>query len=161
VGRWEPFRELEAMRNEVQRLLGQLAGAGGGGEARTGEQDVGGWLPQMDVSETEDEIILAFDLPGVPQERIDVEVDESTLTVRGTRERVQDERGERFHRVERRFGEFTRSVPLPPGVDEAGIKASYRNGVLEIRLPKPKQDQPRRIEVGGAAAGPPSSEDES
>jgi len=159
MGRWEPFRELEAMRNEVQRLLGQLAGAGGGGgETRATEHDVGGWLPQMDVSETEDEIILAFDLPGVPQELIDVEVDDNTLTVRGTRERVHDERGERFHRVERRFGEFTRAVPLPPGVEEADIKASYRNGVLEIRVPKPRQSQPRRIEVGGAA-GPPSGDE--
>ena len=156
MGRWEPFRELEAMRNEVQRVLGVLAGAAGP-EPRTGEQDVGGWLPQMDVSETDDEIILAFDLPGMPQERIDVEVDDNVLTVRGTRERVQDERGERFHRVERRFGQFTRAVPLPPGVEESEIKASYRNGVLEIRLPKPKQPHARRIEVGGAG-GPPSDE---
>ena len=66
MSRWEPFRELEAMRNELQRVLGQLAGAGTG-EARTAEQETGGWLPQMDVSETEDEIILGFDLPGIPQ----------------------------------------------------------------------------------------------
>ena len=69
--------------------------------------------------------------------------------MRGTRERVHDERGERFHRVERRFGSFSRSVPLPPGVEEGEIKATCRNGVLEVRIPKPKQAQPRRIEVGG------------
>ena len=142
-GRWEPLRELEAMQNEMRRVFGQLAGLG-----QSTEGGAGTWLPPLDVSETESDIVLSLDLPGVEQDSIDVEVDEGTVTIGGSRERVTRE-GERFYRVERRFGTFTRSVPLPPGIDESRIQAEYRDGVLEVRIPKPAQAQPRRIQVGG------------
>ena len=145
-GRWEPLRELEAMQNEMRRVFGQMTGLGqAGGEAETGT-----WLPPLDVSETEADIVLTLDLPGVSQDRIEVEVDEGTLTISGSRERASQE-GERFYRVERRFGNFARSVPLPPGIDDGRIRADYRDGVLEVRIPKPEQAQPRKIQIGGTA----------
>ena len=142
-GRWEPLRELEAMQNEMRRVFGQLAGVGQAGEGETGT-----WLPSLDVSETDADIVLTLDLPGVPQDAIEIEVDEGTLTIAGTRERRGRE-GERFYRVERRFGSFSRSIPLPPGIDEGQIRADYRDGVLEGRVPKPRQPQPKRITIGG------------
>lgn len=144
-GRWEPLRELEAVQNEMRRVFGQLAGLGQG----AGEAEAGAWLPPLDVSETEQEIVLALDLPGIPQDRVEVEVDDGTLTVSGSRERRARE-GERFYRVERRFGSFTRSVPLPSGIDEGTIQADVRDGVLEVRIPKPRQPQPRKIHIGTA-----------
>jgi HSP20 family protein len=155
-GGWEPLRELEAMQNEMRRVLGQISGLGQAG----GDSEGAAWLPALDVSETESEIVLVLDLPGVPQDGIDVEVDEGALTISGTRERRSQE-GERFYRVERRFGTFSRNVPLPPGVDEARIRADLRDGVLEVRIPKPEEPQPRRIRIGvsgavsGEGAGPP------
>lgn len=145
IVRWEPFRELDAMQGEMRRLLGQLGGAGEG--RREPESET--WLPPVDVSETESDLVLAFDVPGVSQDRIDVELDDNTLTVSGTRERASVQEGERFYRAERRFGQFSRSIPLPPGIAEEEIRADLRDGVLEIRVPKPRQAQPRRIQVGG------------
>ena len=141
IVRWEPFRELEAMQNEMRRLLGQ-AGGGEGGERG------GAWLPPVDVSETERDLVLSFDLPGISQDAISIELDEGTLTVSGEREQRGQEEGERFYRVERRFGTFTRSIPLPPGIDEEQIKAELRDGVLQVRVPKPRAPQPRRIAIG-------------
>ena len=146
--RWEPLRELEAVQNEMRRVLGQLGGSSPGQE---GERDV--WLPPLDVSESEEEIRLVLDLPGVAQEEIAVEVDEGTLTVSGTRARERRE-GERFYRAERRVGSFGRSVPLPAGIDEGAIQADVRDGVLEIRIPKPRQPEPRRIRIGGSESEP-------
>ena len=138
IVRWEPFREIEAMQNEMRRLLGQTEGERGGT-----------WMPPVDVSETERELVLSFDLPGISQDEINVELDDGTLTISGERQRRQEEQGEGFYRVERRYGGLSRSIPLPPGVDEEGIRADYRDGVLDIRVPKPQQPQPRRITIGG------------
>ncbi len=145
IVRWEPFRELEAMQGEMRRLLGQVGGR---------EEERGGtWMPSVDVSETEQELVLAFDVPGVPKERLNVEVEDNTLTVSGTREQMEEREGERFYRRERRFGTFSRSIPLPAGIDESQITADSRDGVLEVRIPKPQQPQPRRIEIGGEQQG--------
>jgi HSP20 family protein len=150
-GRWEPLRELEAMQNEMRRVFGQMTGLG----QAAGEGDAGSWMPPLDVSETESHIVLSLDLPGVPQDRIDVEVDDGALTVSGSRDRPTNE-GERFYRVERRFGTFSRSVPLPAGIDDRRIQAQYRDGVLEVRIAKPEQAQPRRIQIG--VTGPEAEE---
>jgi HSP20 family protein len=147
-GGWEPLRELEAMQNEMRRVFGQITGLGTAG----GEGEGGTWLPPLDVSETESDLTLSLDLPGVPRESIEIEVDEGTLTITGTRERRARE-GERFYRVERRFGTFSRSVPLPPGIDDTQIRADFRDGVLDVRVPKPAEPQPRKIHIGVTGAG--------
>jgi len=138
--RWDPFREAAAVHNELSRLMNGLF-EGNGRAAQT-------WVPTLDAWETEDSIVYAFDLPGVPQDKISVEVEDGTLTVSAERERSEDVSGERYHRFERRFGSFARTVGLPQGVTEDAIKASYKDGVLEITVPKPEQVKPRKIEVG-------------
>jgi HSP20 family protein len=145
--RWEPFRELAALQNEMGRWMGQLGGvtAPGNGQSST-------WLPAVDVWETENELVLSFDLPGIPEDKVAVELDDNVLTVSGERERKQEHTGDRFYRYERRFGRFSRSVTLPTGVKEDDIKADYKDGVLEVRVPKPEEQKPKRIKIGSQDA---------
>ena len=104
------------------------------------------WVPTLDAWKTEDALVYAFDLPGVPQDKISVEVEDGTLTVSAERERSTDVSEDRYHRFERRFGSFARTVGVPQGVNEDSIKASYKDGVLEIHVPKPEQVKPKKIE---------------
>ena len=144
--RWEPFRELAALQNEMSRWMGQLSGTTpGNGSSST-------WLPAVDAWETEDELVLSFDLPGIPEDKITVELDDNVLTVSGDRERASEHSNDRFYRFERRFGSFSRSVTLPQGVQEDAIQANYTNGVLEVRVPKPEEPKPKRIQVGAQSA---------
>ena len=106
-------------------------------------------MPTLDVWEAENEVVYAFDLPGIPQDKINVEVEDGALTISAERERSQELSTDRFHRFERRFGSFSRTVGLPQGVSEDDIKASYQDGVLQIQVPKPAQPKPKRIQVGG------------
>jgi HSP20 family protein len=146
VVRWEPFRELAALQNEMGRLMGQLGGGIGPGNGQSS------WSPAVDVWETENELALAFDLPGVPEDKIAVELNDNVLTVAGERERTQEHSTERFYRFERRYGQFARSVALPAGVKEDDIKADYKDGVLEVRVPKPEEQKPKRIQIGSQGA---------
>lgn len=144
--RWEPFRELASLQNEMSRLMGSVfEGVGNGGE--TGRT----WLPAVDVWETEHELVYAFDLPGVPQDKISVEFDDGALTVGAEREQSAEVSKDRYYRLERRHGTFSRTVALPQGVDESKINAEYNDGVLEIHVAKPEQAKPKRIEIGGTS----------
>jgi HSP20 family protein len=145
--RWEPFRELAALQNDMGRLMSTFLGQGQAG----GENGEHTWMPAVDVWETENELVYAFDLPGIPEDKISVEYEDGALTVSGERERTQEVKGDRFYRFERRFGSFTRTVGLPQGVTEDAIRADYNSGVLEIHVPKPEQPKPRRIQVGSGA----------
>jgi HSP20 family protein len=145
--RWEPFRELAALQNEMGRWMSQFAGA-----STTGNGQSSTWLPAVDVWETENELILSFDLPGIPEDNIAVELDDNVLTVTGERERTKEHSSERFYRFERRFGQFARSVTLPTGTKEDDIKADYKDGVLEVRVPKPEEQKPKRIQIGSQGA---------
>jgi HSP20 family protein len=140
--RWDPFREVAQLQNELGRLFGGLSGQGNGTTGQT-------WVPALDVWENDNEIVYAFDLPGIPQDKISIEFDEGTLTVSAERERSEELKQERFYRFERRHGSFSRTIGLPPGVDESAIKADYKDGVLEIHVQKPKTPEPRQIQIGG------------
>jgi HSP20 family protein len=144
VVRWDPFRELASMQGQFGRLFnGLLDWPGQTGESRGAQS----WVPPLDVWETQDELVYAFDLPGVPEERIAIEVQDDTLTVSAEREAAVEQTGEGFYRFERRHGTFSRAVGLPQGVDDAKIKATYADGVLEVHVPKPEEAKPRRIQV--------------
>jgi HSP20 family protein len=139
--RWQPFRELASLQGEVGRLMNGLF------EAPTTQS----WMPPLDIHETEDELVYSFDLPGIPEEKIEIEIQDDTLTVSAEREKVAEESGDRFYRFERRHGTFSRAVGLPQGIDESKIAASYENGVLEVRVPKPEEAKPHRISLGNGA----------
>lgn len=143
--RWEPFRELSALQNEMSRWMGLAGASPANGQSST-------WLPPVDVWETEGELMLSFDLPGIPEQDIAIELNDNVLTVSGQRSRETEQSTERYYRFERRFGSFSRSVTLPPGVQEDAISANYDNGVLEIRVPKPEEPKPKRIQIGSNGA---------
>jgi HSP20 family protein len=138
--RWEPFREIASLQNEMSRFMNGLLE----GNGRTNQA----WVPALDVWETEDEIVYALDLPGIPEENISVELDDGALTISAERERTQQESDDRFYRFERRFGTFSRTFGVPQGVAESDVRADSRNGVLEVHVRKPEQPKPKRIQVG-------------
>jgi HSP20 family protein len=142
--RWEPFREIAQMQGEMSRLLGLLDS----GQTR-GSQT---WVPAIDVWETDNELVYAFDLPGMSEDKISIEVQDDTLTVSGEREKATQEQTDRYYRFERRYGSFARAVGLPAGIDDSKIQASYLNGVLEVHVPKPEEAKPRRIQLGSSHA---------
>jgi HSP20 family protein len=137
--RWDPLREAAAMHTELSRVMNGLLEGNGRQEQA--------WVPTLDVWETDDGVHYAFDLPGISQDAINVEVEDGALTVSATRKRELKQESDRFYRFERRFGTFSRSIGLPQGISEEDIKASYVNGVLEISVPKPEQPRPKRIAV--------------
>ena len=145
IVRWEPFRELATLQNEMNRLFNTAfdtpAGQGNGGTLRR-------WLPAMDLVETQDHFILRADLPGMSEEDVNVEVEDNVLTVSGERKAEHETAKEGYHRVERAFGSFSRSLTLPEGVDAEAVEASFDRGVLEVRIPKPEQRKPRKIAIG-------------
>ena len=143
--RWEPFRELASLQSEMSRMLSGLTDVG----SRARETE---WAPALDVWETEAELVYAFDLPGVPEDAITIEVSDDTLTLSAERMREEEKSTDRFYRFERRFGAFSRAVGLPQGVDESKIAAVYKDGVVEIHVPKPAEQKPRRIPLGSAPA---------
>ena len=147
IVRWEPLRELGTLQNEMNRLFNSVfdappAGGNGGAMRR--------WMPAMDLAETEEDFVLRADLPGLSEDDVKIELEDSTLTVSGERKAEHEDKGEGFYRVERAFGSFSRSLTLPQGVDPEKVSASFDRGVLEVRIPKPEQRKPRRIEISGA-----------
>jgi HSP20 family protein len=138
--RWEPFREIATLQNEMSRFMNGLVE----GNGRTTQA----WVPALDVWETETEIVYALDLPGIPEDDISVELDEGALTISAERARTEQESQERFYRHERRFGTFSRTFGVPHGVTESDVTAVYKNGVLEVHVKKPEQPKPKRIQVG-------------
>ena len=137
----EPLRNV-AMNGEFERLMKTLFES----PARAAGLSSHAWTPPLDVWETEGELVYAFDLPGIPEETIAVDLEDSTLTVSGARKRAEIDDG-RFFRYERPFGEFTRSVALPEGADDVDARAHYANGVLEVHVEKREQSKPRRLPV--------------
>jgi HSP20 family protein len=146
--RWEPIRELASLHDEMSRFMNGLFE----GNGRTTQS----WVPTVDVWETENEVVYAFDLPGIPEDKISLELDEGALTVSAEREREREQKVEdgRFYRFERRFGTFTRTIGLPQGVTEQAVTAKYEHGVLQVHVAKPEQPKPKKIEISGAGSAP-------
>lgn len=146
--RWEPARELQSVQSEINRLFNTLFDA----PAPTGTTQARRWIPAMDLVETEDNFVLRADLPGLTEKDVKIEFQDNVLTVSGERKSEQETHKEGYYRLERASGAFSRSLTLPDGVDPAGVKASFTNGVLEVHIPKPEQRKPQKIEisVGGS-----------
>jgi HSP20 family protein len=137
--RWEPGRELQRMFEEMF----------GRGEGEEGSWVAGAWAPPVDLYETDDAFMVKAELPGLTKDDIHVEVHDRTLTLRGERKHEAEVKEERFHRRERAYGSFQRSFWLPTTVDANQVKASFKDGVLELRLPKHETAKPKRIAISG------------
>jgi HSP20 family protein len=144
--RWEPFRELASLQNEMSRFMNGLLE----GDGRSAQS----WIPTADVWETEDGVVYAFDLPGIPEDKVSVELNDGALTVTAEREREQKVDDGRYFRFERRFGTFSRTIGLPQGTTDQDVNARYANGVLEVHVHKPVQPKPRKIEIATGSNEP-------
>lgn len=144
--RWEPFRELAQLQNEMSRFMNGLL-EGNGRETQA-------WVPTVDVWETEDEVVYAFDLPGIPEDKISVELEDGALTITAERERKEKVDDGRYFRFERRFGTFTRTIGLPQGVTGEDVKATFEHGVLEVHVAKPQQAKPQKIAIAVGGSQP-------
>ncbi len=144
--RFDPFREVTALQGEMGRFI-NLLGVGNGGSTTRGP-----WAPAMDVWETDNDIVYAFDLPGIPKETVSIEFEDGALTVSAERERSHEVAADRLYRFERRYGSFSRTIGLPRGVAEDQISARYDNGVLEVHVTKPEEKKPHQIQISNGKA---------
>lgn len=142
IRRWRPFAELESLRREFDRIFREAL------REFWGEEPIrrGAWVPPVDVCETENEVIVAVELPGVKKDDVTIELTDDVLTIRGKREREQRE-GETCHIIERAYGEFERRFSLGVPIDRERVEAVFKDGVLTIRLPKAEEVRPRRVEI--------------
>lgn len=139
--RWDPLREMDSLQGDLNRMFDRFF------EGRTGDS-IRRWIPAMDLVETDDSLVLRADLPGVTEEDVAIEIQDGVLTISGERRADDEEKGEGFHRVERAFGRFSRSLALPQGTNPDRVDANFDNGVLEVRMPKPEERKPRRVQIG-------------
>jgi HSP20 family protein len=146
IVRWEPLREFSTLQNEMNRLFDTVFDTPApGGNGKTLRR----WMPAMDLVESGDHFVLRADLPGLSEEDVKIELEDTTLTISGERKAEHESNGEGYYRLERASGSFSRTLQLPKGIDAEAVTASFDRGVLEVRIPKPEERKPRRIEIGG------------
>jgi HSP20 family protein len=139
--RWDPWREIDDLFDRYTRAVRQ---------PRAGNQEVattGDWAPRVDIAETDKAFVIKAEIPDVKKEDVKVTVDNGVLTIRGERKQEKEEKGKKFHRVERYYGSFTRSFTLPDNVDETKIKASFKDGILNLQIQKTEETKPKVIDV--------------
>jgi HSP20 family protein len=139
--KWNPWREIEDIFDRYTKALGQPRG--------TGQEliSTGDWAPRVDISETDTEFVIKAEIPEVNKDDVSVTVDNGILTIKGERKKEKEEKGKKFHRIERYYGSFIRSFNLPDNVDEANIKASFKDGMLNLNMKKTKESKPKQIEI--------------
>ena len=140
LSKWDPFWDVIGLQNRVARPLGDLF-------TRSPLVDSNAWFPAVDISEENDQLVLRAEIPGVSKDDIDLQVENGTFTLRGEKRQATTSDEENTYRSERFFGTFSRSFVLPTSVDAGAIRATYKDGVLEVVLPKAAEARPRKIEV--------------
>src|SRR5262245_49132409 len=143
IVRFDPFREMAVLQDRVNRVFGDLG--------RRFDDDVvarGAWVPPVDIYENDQhELVLKAELPNLKREDIDIRVENSTLTLSGQKKAEEEVSDDRYHRIERTYGHFSRTFTLPNTVDTGKIAAEYKNGVLTVKLPKREDARPKQIQV--------------
>lgn len=142
--RWDPFHELEEMSNRLHRMYSRPAPPQTNGKEAIVVAD---WAPSVDVSETDGAYQIKAEIPDVKKENVKVTLEDGVLTIQGERKFEKEEQGKKYHRVERSYGSFVRSFTLPDLVDEAKVKAEFKDGLLNLTLPKSEKVKPKAIEV--------------
>ncbi|MBN1298219.1 MAG: Hsp20/alpha crystallin family protein [Actinobacteria bacterium] len=141
IVRWDPFRELFQTRDEIGRWFGDLS------EREKDEKRSAVWAPSVDIKETETEVTVRADLPGIKMEDIDVSVDENQLIIKGERKFEKEEKEKDYIRVERSYGSFYRSFDIGVPIKSEEVKANYADGVLDITIPKAEVKKPKKVEI--------------
>lgn len=142
IVKWNPFRELEDMQSRLGRIINES------GNGLTQEPFAfADWAPAIDIQETDNEYVVKADLPEMKKEDIKIQLQEGLLSIEGERKQEKEEKGKKFHRVERQYGQFVRRFALPTEVDGAKVQAEFKDGVLNVRLPKSASAKPRSIDI--------------
>jgi len=145
ITRWDPFRELDELQTRLSALFGRAP------VRKNGSKDealaVAEWAPVVDIVEDENEYLIKAELPEVKKEDVKVTVQDDVLTISGERMFEKEEKGRKYHRMERAYGSFARSFTLPEDADGEKVAAEFKDGVLKVHLPKSEQAKPKSIEV--------------
>ena len=141
IVRWNPARDFNRMERELRRMFRDFE------QSSEEPSSVAVWTPPVDIYETDNEVVVRADLPGIDQRDLDIRLENNVLTLKGERKMEQEVKEDNYHRIESAYGTFVRSFTLPAIVEEDKIKAEYKNGVLKIVLPKKEQAKPRQIKV--------------
>jgi HSP20 family protein len=142
IVKWRPMRDIFAMQDEMNRMFDSFWGD------RTSDDD-GMLMPPVDVTEKNDKFTVSVELPGMKKEDIKLSLQNSVLTITGTKNRESEPKDDRFHRIERSFGTFCRTINLASTVDASGIDADFKDGILTVNLPKVEEAKPREISIKG------------
>lgn len=145
IVRWDPFRELEEMSDRLNRVFGRSSLATTSGDKK--DFFTFDWAPSVDIAETAEAFEIKAELPDVKKEDVKVSVEDGELRISGERKQEKEEKGKKFHRVERSYGSFMRSFTLPENVDDSKLSAEYKDGLLNVRLPKTEKAKPKAIPV--------------
>ena len=148
IVRYDPFRELRGLQNEMNRVFSGLAPTGWDEEGLNAA-----WNPKVNIFENKDHLILEAELPGMSRDDFDLSIENNVLTLKGERKFEKRDEGDNYHRIERSYGSFTRSFTLPSTVTAENAKADFNNGVLTVTLTKREETKARRIEISGADTG--------
>jgi HSP20 family protein len=144
LARWTPYRDMLSVRDEMNRLFNEAFGRAGNDDSAWFS---GAWAPPVDIYETDEALVMKAELPGFSKDDINIELKDHTLIIKGERKREDEVKEGSYHRTERAYGAFQRSFMLPTTVDQEKVRAAYKDGVLELRLPKVQAAQPKRIAV--------------
>lgn len=144
VSEWNPFRELEEVQNRLSRIFGGTTPRNGDGHE---EMTIAAWAPLVDISEDDKEYLIKAELPEVKKNDVKVRVQDGVLYISGERSLEKEEKGKRYHRVERAYGSFTRTFSLPEDADAEQVNAEFKDGMLSVHVAKDKNAQPKSIEV--------------
>ena len=154
IVRWDPTRELDSLQGEMNRLFSTFFDTPTSRGAGNGNGTTRRWIPAMDLVETQDGFVLKADLPGMTEGDVNVELENNVLTIAGERKTEHEAQHEGYYRIERATGAFSRALSLPEGVDAEAVTATFDNGVLTVRIPKPEQAKPRRVKIGLGGGAP-------
>ena len=141
---WDPLKQIEDIEKRLSTLLGRPVGTRDGGKE---SMTVAEWSPLVDITEDEKEYLIKAELPDVKKEDVKLTVQDDVITISGERKYEKEEKGKKYHRVERAYGSFVRSFTLPEDADGTKVAAEYKDGLLKVHLPKSEKAKPKSIEV--------------
>lgn len=150
IVRYDPFRELRGLQNEMNRVFSGIVPTGWDNE----EGFATSWTPRVNIFENKDSLVLEAELPGMSRDDFDLSIENNVVTLKGERRFEKKDEGDNYHRIERSYGSFTRSFTLPSTVSSENVKAEFNNGVLNVSFAKREETKARKIEIAGGDATP-------
>ena len=141
--RWDPFRDMVTLREKMNRLFEDVFTS----RSEDKEFTTSSWAPAVDIFETENELVMSAEIPGVDEKDIEIKIEDNTLSLKGERKFEKETKEENYHRIERSYGSFYRAFTLPNSIDPEKIQAEHENGILRITMPKRQELKPRKVKI--------------